>query len=442
MCMIVDIRHSARFLTVLALPLILSLAAQSQTRWMKHPDNPVLRVSRDDSRDPFAYQYLYAPSVIKDPSGRGYLMWFASLSLRDSRWCISHAISPDGITWYHYDRNSVLKTDEVPAFDSQWLIDPDVIRLGDRYFMYYAGHDGVAWKGGLATSSDGRRWVRSARNPLLVTVPGSWESVTCGAQHTVLRDGIFYAFYEGYDGVTRQTGLANSMDGETWTKFPGNPVLGAGPPGAWDAAGAKPLSVYLHRGIFHLLYNTEPDGKIGLATSENGALWRKYPGNPILVPGGPGTWDASMSCASVMLDGDSLRLWYGGYGPAGSGWYNAWQIGYAVAPIDTTVLSVNGDEKGPDRFSSIENYPNPFNTSTVVTFDVPRRASVRIKVYDVLGREITTLANDVFSPGRHAVRFDAEGQASGTYYCREEVRFEDDPGHEVLRAVRALVLVR
>ena len=127
-----------------------------------------------------------------------------------------------------------------------------------------------------------------------------------------------------------------------------------------------------------------------------------------------------MSCASVVLDADSLRLWYGGHGPAGSGWYNAWQIGYAVAPLDTTVLSVNGAEEAPDRFSLIENYPNPFNASTVVSFDVPRRASVRINVYDVLGREITTLANDIYSPGRHAVRSMQKDRQAGHITARQK----------------------
>ncbi len=115
--------------------------------------------------------------------------------------------------------------------------------------------------------------------------------------------------------------------------------------------GVTPQTVYLHQGVFHLLYDPDPHGKIGLATSENGVLWRKYPGNPVFIPGGPGAWDSSMAGATVVLDGDSLRLWYSAYGPAVSEWESAWQIGYAVSPIDPTVLSVGQEQEIPDDVS-------------------------------------------------------------------------------------------
>jgi predicted GH43/DUF377 family glycosyl hydrolase len=434
-------RHIRRILTLAALSLSVQPAAESQIRWTKHTDNPVLRVITDDARHPFAYRYKYAPTVLKDPLGRGYRMWFASLTYYDGRWSVSHAMSPDGISWYHYDRNPVLKTDDYPAFDSQWVIDPDVIMVGDQYFLYYTGHDGSTWKGGLAKSSDGIHWERSPQNPLFAVEPGTWESIVSGAQHTVVRDNIFYAFYAGYDGTTRRMGLANSTDGETWTKFPGNPVLGPGAPGEWDERGVTPQTVYLHQGVFHLLYNSEPLGKIGLATSENGVLWRKYPGNPVFTPGGPGAWDSSLAGTTVVLDGDSLRLWYSAYG-AVSEWESAWQIGYAVSPIDPTVLSVGQEQVIPGEFSLFENYPNPFNASTVISFDLPRRASVLVKVYDVLGEKIATLAHAMYPPGRHALRFDAAGQASGVYYCTAEAMYEESPGHDVVRATRAMLLVK
>jgi predicted GH43/DUF377 family glycosyl hydrolase len=426
----------------LLLTTVLGQVAASQTRWARHPDNPVLRVILDDSRDPFAYRHKYAPSVIMNPSGARFKMWFANTTPWDGRWSISHALSPDGVTWYLYDRNNVFSTSSNPNFDDEWVIDPDVIVVGDEYYMYYAGHDGVRWKGGLATSSDGIRWTRSDKNPLFETVAGTWESVVSGAQRTVVRDNVFYAFYAGYDGTTRRMGLANSTDGETWTKFPGNPVLGPGASGEWDELGVTPLTVYIYRGVFHLLYNSEPVGAIGLATSENGVLWKKYAGNPVFSPGPAGTWDSSMAGATAVLDGDSVRLWYAGYGPAGLGGYSAWQIGYAVSPLDTTVLSASEGTAAPGQFSLLENYPNPFNASTVISFDLPRRAAVRVTVYDIVGKEVATLAKDVYDQGRHAVTFDASSQASGVYYCTAEARYEDAPGQGAMRSTRAMVLVK
>ena len=379
---------------------------------------------------------------MKDCLSNGYRMWFAGQLAEDPPWSISYATSRDGVSWNLHEQNPVLKADEYPAFDSEWVIDPDVIGIGDQYFMYYAGHKDALWQGGLARSTDGIHWTRSSSNPLLQTVPGTWESMTCGAQHTVIRNGIFYAFYEGYDGFTRQVGLANSTDGESWTKFPGNPVLGPGEPGAWDASGAKPLSVFVYHETFFLFYSTEPLGMIGLALSENGVLWRKYPWNPILTPGESGAWDSWMSCASVLLDGEMLRLWYCAYGTTGEGWDYAWQIGYAVSPLDTTVLSVRETGETPDRFALIENYPNPFNASTTISFDLPRTAVVVIKVYDILGKKVAALAGERYSPGRHSVRFEAARQSSGVYYCIAEARPEAGLDAEPLRATRAMILMK
>ena len=71
----------------------------------------------------------------------------------------------------------------------------------------------------------------------------------------------------------------------------------------------------------------------------------------------------------------------------------------------------------PDAFSLYQNYPNPFNPSTSIRFDVQRQSNVTLKVYDVMGREITTLIdNEVVSPGTKEVDFDASDLSSGIYF--------------------------
>ena len=64
------------------------------------------------------------------------------------------------------------------------------------------------------------------------------------------------------------------------------------------------------------------------------------------------------------------------------------------------------------------NYPNPFNPSTRIKFDVPSSKFVTLKVFDVLGREVATLVNEVKQPGSYMVTFSAEGLASGVYFYR------------------------
>ena len=63
-----------------------------------------------------------------------------------------------------------------------------------------------------------------------------------------------------------------------------------------------------------------------------------------------------------------------------------------------------------------QNYPNPFNPITKIRFQLPKQSNVTLKIYDVLGREVSTLLNDEKTTGVYEVDFDASGFASGVYY--------------------------
>ena len=64
------------------------------------------------------------------------------------------------------------------------------------------------------------------------------------------------------------------------------------------------------------------------------------------------------------------------------------------------------------------NYPNPFNPETTIAFSLPEGSQVQLTVYDVIGRQVATLVDDVLSAGRHEIRFQAGGLPSGTYLYR------------------------
>jgi len=74
----------------------------------------------------------------------------------------------------------------------------------------------------------------------------------------------------------------------------------------------------------------------------------------------------------------------------------------------------------PEQFELLQNYPNPFNPNTAIEFRVPSRELVRLKVYDLLGREVVTLVNEVREPGKYRERFDAASLSSGVYVYRLE----------------------
>jgi hypothetical protein len=72
----------------------------------------------------------------------------------------------------------------------------------------------------------------------------------------------------------------------------------------------------------------------------------------------------------------------------------------------------------PLAFGLDQNFPNPFNPATQITWHIPASGWVRLAVFDLLGREVRTLVNDMRSPGTYRISFDGTGLASGTYICR------------------------
>jgi hypothetical protein len=62
-----------------------------------------------------------------------------------------------------------------------------------------------------------------------------------------------------------------------------------------------------------------------------------------------------------------------------------------------------------------QNYPNPFNPSTEIEFKVAKAGMTTLKVYDILGREVSTLVNQNMNPGTFTVKLDATNLATGTY---------------------------
>ncbi len=76
------------------------------------------------------------------------------------------------------------------------------------------------------------------------------------------------------------------------------------------------------------------------------------------------------------------------------------------------------DYTAPKEFRLEQNFPNPFNPSTTIYYDLPHDSRISIVVYDILGREVRRLVDGIDEAGCHEVRFDARGLASGAYFYR------------------------
>ncbi|MCH8032784.1 MAG: T9SS type A sorting domain-containing protein [Bacteroidetes bacterium] len=104
-----------------------------------------------------------------------------------------------------------------------------------------------------------------------------------------------------------------------------------------------------------------------------------------------------------------------------------WNFGanFPVSVVDIPVTVE--DETLPSQFHLAQNYPNPFNPNTIIKFTIPssviasgtkQSQLVTLKVYDVLGSEVTSLVNEEKSAGVYEVEFDGNGLTSGIYFYR------------------------
>ncbi len=98
-----------------------------------------------------------------------------------------------------------------------------------------------------------------------------------------------------------------------------------------------------------------------------------------------------------------------------------WAVGTGGEILKTTtggITAINSETNIINAFNLSQNYPNPFNPATKIVFSIPQISFVTLKVYDILGKEITTLVNERKSTGNYTVYFNASNLPSGVYFYR------------------------
>jgi len=108
-----------------------------------------------------------------------------------------------------------------------------------------------------------------------------------------------------------------------------------------------------------------------------------------------------------------------------------------------TTQTVTGVRDTPKRgeYALHQNYPNPFNPTTDFGYRIADFGFVSLKVYDVLGREVATLVNEVKQPGAYSVRWNASGYPSGVYLYRLSAVGSNGAAQN-FQSVKKLVLVK
>lgn len=172
--------------------------------------------------------------------------------------------------------------------------------------------------------------------------------------------------------------------------------------GSW--ADIRGYSTPVQSDTFRLLVfaGTETGGRYPMTiTWSRDQIRRTYNGPVLLRAGGLGP--TSMKDAdSLILQDSTIHV-----------------LEMTTSSPDSSLLAVGPEAaQVPAKFALLQNYPNPFNPMTTISFVVGHSSIVTLKVYDVLGREVTTLVNESRPPGTYTVEWDSRDYGSGVYFCR------------------------
>ena len=164
----------------------------------------------------------------------------------------------------------------------------------------------------------------------------------------------------------------------------------------------------------------------GVLSSDGYVVEGRVPWSAIAAPGGDALFvpragmRLPLDVAILDADGGGVREGMLTWSPYNddTAWRSPefWLYSWVTAPA----VVIAGPPPRMSRFDLFPNYPNPFNPTTTIRYVLPRASTVTLTVFDVAGRKVATLANGRYTAGRHVVRFDGRGLASGIYYYRIE----------------------
>ena len=423
--------------------LVLTLVSftSAQINWEKYEGNPVLTHGPAGAWDSL---YIEHSSVVFD--GTKYHMYYDGTSAVLEQASIGHATSDDGISWEKdLANNPVLVHGPAGDWDDEFVGIASVLFDGSLFHMWFTGGIGSAslYRIGYATSPDGVTWTKydnaATTNPpytesdpvLMPSAAGRWDSYGVEAP-TVIQEGESYTmWYNGYtNSFGARIGRATSTNGINWIKdTANNPVIYPGSNSTWEEGFIRQgcvvfdqkNSAYL---FFYYAGEFYKHFQIGYAWSYDGINWTKY-SYPVLPLGSAGSWDDTQVMGPwVILEKDTLRMWYTGadntYPPASV----ISAIGYAAIPLDTFLvvgIEKYDDQNIPFGFTLSQNFPNPFNPITMINYELPITNYVDLSIYNLLGQKVATLVDKKQAAGHYQVQWDASGLASGIYIYQLKV---------------------
>jgi predicted GH43/DUF377 family glycosyl hydrolase len=301
----------------------------------------------------YAWTQSAGPSVTLSSSSAQKPTFTAPQVTQDTTLTFSLVVTDDDGATSTADTVNILVKDVAVAFvknpSTPILLghtEPDVIKVGDTFYMYYRNDATNGASISVMSSTDGLNWVE--RGTVLTKSSSGWDSAEVIAPSVYFDGSTYYLYYEADNANTpgkRAIGVATSSSPTgPFAKYSGNPVLQ--PTAAWEGHSSSvygivgtPVITKGPNGIFYLFYHGFKGGadRVGVAYSNNPlGPWNKEPNNPILDLGPSGSWDdAKVAPSSVYFDGATkVMVFYEGFNGNQEPVIN-WRIGIADAEIDS-----------------------------------------------------------------------------------------------------------
>jgi len=323
----------------------------------------------------------YSPSV----AASGSVVHIVWEDTRDLNHEIYYKRSTDGgISW---EADTRLTNHNAASFS------PSVALSGSVVHVVWQDARDVNWEIYYKRSTDGGiSWSADTRLTIVDTTESNYPSVTVSGSvvHVVwqdFRDGNMEIYYK------RSTNAGGNWSADE--RLTNNP-----------SPSSKP-SVAVSGSVVHVVWDDYRDVKWDIyykRSPDGGVSWEadtRLTNN-----------DAQSYSPSVALSGSVVHVV----------WADArdvyWEIYYKRNPTGNVVGIKNINSEIPREFSLSQNYPNPFNPSTTIQFSLPRSEFVTLKLFNILGEEITALVSKKLSAGTHQAEWDARDLPSGVYFYR------------------------
>ncbi|MEM2386143.1 MAG: hypothetical protein QXO67_04085 [Candidatus Bathyarchaeia archaeon] len=260
------------------------------------------------------------------------LYWFLMFQYRDLLYMFyNHGISgapnlpkqvglaksrDGGLTW-EVVNDAILSLGAPGAWDDNYIEAHSLVRIGNKWRLYYGGQDGTNWRIGFAeaTNIEGP-YTKYAGNPVFnLGASGQWDAGDVADPHVIWYRGRFHLYYAGEATAGTppwKVGHATSLDGISWTRDAANPVIDVAS-GTWrqDTVVFGGVLIMPNGGLMAICHGrntTAPDSiPLGLFFSDDGSAWSEYPANPIL--GGVGT-GLKYVHPEIILDVDRILVFY------------------------------------------------------------------------------------------------------------------------------------